>query len=511
MFGTLKPAQLALDCRSRGRWQRFYCGTCQSLGAQFGLAYRGLLSHDAVFLAMLVDGLQARPGAEDRCRCPMLPVVHRPTIGPDAVAMRYAAAVQMLLADQWLADRAIDGRSLHRWARPLLAQPAAAARETLRTLGSDLGALEGFEWRQAAVEAEKVGSTAGRAEPEQAAEPTAAALELVFSHIAALPGSAARTDDAITADDPAIWLARLGRAVGRSIYLIDALEDLEDDLRRDAFNPCLTHDFRGRPTIDPGRLRRAIASLEEAGAELSRALAALPLLRHRELLDNVLITAMGERARQAIARARAALGKDRSLRATLLRLLRAAPFLRTSQALAAMAVTLFTVFWPKLAAAAPAAGKRKKAKKLRAEAGESTTESDSTDTDTDTDTDTTDTGTTDTGTGTDTDTGLPDLDPPIDDPGSSGGGGFGDCLSPCCGGLSDLLSSCGGCGSSCAGCIDECNNSCSGCGSACENCGDCGNACDGCGSGCGDCSNACNGCGQGCGQGCGDCGNACNG
>ena len=48
----------------------------------------------------------------------------------------------------------------------------------------------------------------------------------------------------------------------------------------------------------------------------------------------------GQRARQAIARARAALSKDRSLRATLLRLLRAAPFLRTSQALAAMAETL---------------------------------------------------------------------------------------------------------------------------------------------------------------------------
>ncbi|MCA9682954.1 MAG: Hsp70 family protein [Myxococcales bacterium] len=123
---------------------------------------------------MLVDGLQARPGAEDRCRCPMLPVVHRPTIGPDAVAMRYAAAVQMLLADQWLADRAIDGGRIARLARPALDGATTRARATLSELGSDLAELIGFEDRQAATE--QLGATG----PLEAAEPTAAALAYGF-------------------------------------------------------------------------------------------------------------------------------------------------------------------------------------------------------------------------------------------------------------------------------------------------------------------------------------------
>lgn len=48
MFGTLKPTLGGLGCATRKDWQHFYCGTCQSLGAHFGHAYRGLLSHDAV-------------------------------------------------------------------------------------------------------------------------------------------------------------------------------------------------------------------------------------------------------------------------------------------------------------------------------------------------------------------------------------------------------------------------------------------------------------------------------
>src|SRR5690606_18132506 len=126
--------------------------TCQGIGAQFGLGYRGLLSHDAVFLGLLVDGLQVEAAPPDRTRCPVVPVVHRATVSPSSVAMRYSAAVQLLLADQYVADRAIDGGTLARCARPLLAKPAERARAMLAELGSDLAELIGIEARQAAAE-----------------------------------------------------------------------------------------------------------------------------------------------------------------------------------------------------------------------------------------------------------------------------------------------------------------------------------------------------------------------
>jgi hypothetical protein len=492
VFGTLKPARAAFDCRTRGEWQRFYCGTCQGIGAQFGLGYRGLLSHDAVFLGLLVDGLQVEAAPPDRTRCPIVPVVHRPTVSPSSVAMRYSAAVQLLLADQWVADRAIDGRSLARCARPLLAKPANRARAMLAELGSDLAELIGIENRQAA--AELLGVTG----PDQAAEPTAAALELVFERIAKLPG--------VVAELHAPTLARLGRAVGTVIYLVDALEDLDRDRHAGDFNPCLTLDRRGRAQPSAGRIRRATAMLNHAGAEIRDALAALPLRRHAAVLQNILITQLGGRAKLASASAERVLSEDDQRRRLLARLAERSGARRFAQALFALAFTLVTGLWSRIVRAASETGG---------------SESDSgTDTDTGGETggEAVPTGP-DLGAGTETGASGIDLDA------TSGSGCpcfsmIGELIKGCCGGLSDACGSLGESIGACGSCTEGCANGCSGCGQSCgegcSSCGNCGNACSGCGdcgnacSGCGDCGNACSGCGSGCGN-CGsDCGNCGN-
>ncbi|PRQ05645.1 DUF5685 family protein [Enhygromyxa salina] len=536
MFGTLRPARAALSCAGRSDWQHFYCGTCQSIGDQFGLGYRALLSHDAVFLGLLVDGLQLHAAAPDRTRCPMVPVVHRPTVSPDSVAMRYAGAVQLLLADQWLADRAIDGRGFARIARPLLDKPTARARETLAELGSDLGDLIGVEHRQAATE--RVGMT----DPEQAAEPTAAALELVFERIVALPGSVAectaepapRSAALVRCDlDPRRLLAKLGRGVGTMIYLIDALEDLEQDQRAGDFNPCLVHDYRGRPQLDRARIRDAARGLERARTDVAAALNALPLRRHKPVLVNILVTQLGARAQLAAAGAERMLSEAGQRRQLLDRATAASGFVRFAQAIVGLLIATFTTTWSRLVLAATTGG------------------TDTGDTGTDTGTDTGDTET-ETGDPPDLPSEFGDIPPDLPDAttgpesaGEAGGagcsclgeliqslcGGFGDACSGCgdslgscgrcfegCTGLcsgcgqdcgqtcSSLGAGCGQCNEGCDGCGNGCGNTCSSCGGACSGCGDCGNACNGCGN----CGNGCSGCGN-CGGGCGNCGNGCGG
>ncbi len=524
MFGTLKPAHHQLDAKARGEWQRLYCGTCQSLGQHFGHAHRGLLSHDAVFLATLVDGLQDHAGEHDRCRCPLIPVVHRPTISPDSIAMRYAASVQILLADQWLADRAIDGRSLAGAARSLLTGASVQARQNLSELGSSLAELEDFELRQAAAE------LPGTTGPREAAEPTAAALGLVFERVAELPS---QRPDA----DARAWLARLGRSVGTTIYVIDALEDLEADLRERSFNPCLVHDFAGRSQLAPARVREACTLLDRALVELGEALELLPLRRHRALLHNVLLVQLRSRATRAMAEARVRVAEGpRSwwtrVREQLEALGRRAPLRRLVQGFSAALLASATVTWSRVVAAQPAKSPKHRRKPPKPELDETTT----TDTGTQTGTET------DTGTDADTDTASDTAGDTLDaiadkldlggpaqtpvEPSGSGGGGcpcctwFGDLMNDCCGSISGVCTSCGGalgdCGGACSGlgeciggCGNGCNGQCSNCGNACSGCGDCGNSCSGCGngcSGCGNCGNGCSGCGN-CGNSCGNCGN----
>lgn len=287
MFGTLKPKGCGLDDETRQAHRRLYCGLCQSLGEGYGQLSRALVSFDAVFLAVLVEGLSAEAAAPSSCRCPLVPVVFRPTASPDSPAMQLASAMSLLLADQYLADKALDDSALAGWLRPLGQGTVAQARQILDALGVDLRALEGFEHHQKATEQR------GVTRPEDAAAPTAAALSRIFSAASVLPGVAPGVAPA---------LAALGDAVGRIIYFVDALEDLEKDALSGSFNPCL--DLDGE--IEPARVQQTSRLLRDALGDAKAQIAALPWQRHRELVEDIVLRRQGAAAAAAIEAAQGA-------------------------------------------------------------------------------------------------------------------------------------------------------------------------------------------------------------
>ena len=332
MFGTLKPPTCRVGCAGRHEYETFYCGLCKSLGDHYGTHARALLSYDAVFLALVADGLVDEAAAPDRCRCPLLPIAFRPTVRPDSPAMRYAAAMQMLLADQWLADRAMDGRRVARAARPLMAGKVEAARGILAGLGISLADLDGFEERQARRE------VPGQTGPREAAEPTADALARVFERMALLPGASAgaRSEEGRAA------LAAFGRHLGSAIYLIDALDDLEKDHPGGAFNPCLHRARRGEGMrVSWARVEAAWALLHDDLAALAGLVEALPFRRHRDLVRSVAAVELPRLARDAARRAHA-YARAEDQRARLAR--RAEGWPRRALALAAAAFVLAWVW-----------------------------------------------------------------------------------------------------------------------------------------------------------------------
>ncbi|MCC6558007.1 MAG: hypothetical protein IT372_34100, partial [Polyangiaceae bacterium] len=348
MFGTLKPHRCVLGPDMRLEHARLYCGLCKSLGDRYGTPSRLLVGHDAVVLALLADGLLDEPAPPDRCRCPLLPVAHRPTVRPDSAAMRFAAAVQMLLGDQWLADRAIEGKPLAVIARPLAAGYVAQAKQDLAALGVSLDPLDGFERRQARCE------VLGETGPEAAARPTAEALGVVFASIADLPGAGgALRSGAARAD-----LTALGRAVGCVIYWADALDDVRRDRDREEFNPCLVREPAGRLAISGARVARCARLLDAALAEIRRLVARLPWRRHREVVENILCAELPAASRRAAASARAAAGEDARSGAALA-LLRASFWSRLLRRAAVVAMIAWTWLLGIRSVLAQDAGRRK--------------------------------------------------------------------------------------------------------------------------------------------------------
>jgi hypothetical protein len=490
MFGTLKPRLCVLQPDARAAYDRYYCGLCKGLGDHYGQLTRGLLSQDAVFMALLVDALAVSAAEESSCRCPLMPVVHRPTVDPASVAMRYASAVQMLLGDQLLADRAMDGRRAYASARRWIAGHVTVARATLTELGLDTGALEGFEHRQARRE-----STG--ASPDEAAAPTAEALAHVFAALADLPGM----PDAVRAPAARASLRELGASVGRAIYLRDALEDLRDDLIAGAFNPCVTPDASGAREVSPARVEEAATGLLREVDGFRAKLDALPLVRHAVVLKNILC---GEfRAKSVAAVASARRDADEVVRALWASAARRSRF---DRALVRVALAAFMAWaWVLKTTVAFARPRKVDA-------------------------------------GVPHDRALPDLNPggsdagttPWFDAGEYNPSPWGDGGPPAPRGGGGPR---GACGDTCDGCVRTagcertcqraCNSCCDGvckechCGDACQGvcrdvtkpCGDCGKSCDSCGKPCGDCCKPCNDCGHccnDCGSGCQGCGNSCN-
>jgi hypothetical protein len=296
MFGTLKPQACGLACDRRHAYATFYCGLCKGLGDHFGTATRVLLTYDAVFLALVVDGLIVEQAAPDACRCPMLPLVHRPTVRPDSVAMRYASAMQMLLVDQFLADRSEDGKRAAKAARPLLSSRVTRAYTMLGELGVSMEEVRGFEQVQARVERTR------DADVQDACEPTRRALGVAFERMTALPG----VSEEATSDRSREALRELGRALGGAIYLIDALDDLAKDHASGAFNPCLVPGRRGRGrVVSWPRIARVWDDLYGDLAALDDLTHTLPLLRHRDLVRAVVVGELRRTARAAAERAHA--------------------------------------------------------------------------------------------------------------------------------------------------------------------------------------------------------------
>lgn len=498
MFGTLKPHTCRLGCDRLRTYESFYCGLCKSLGDHFGQATRALLNYDAVFLALVAEGLMDEPAAPDRCRCPLMPITFRPTLRPDSASLRYAAAMQLLLADQWLADRAEDGRRVARAARPLLSGKVDVARAILSDLGVSLDDLTGFERVQAAREI--VGVTG----PREAAEPTAAALARVFSRMVELPGMSveARSAEARAA------LEAFGRHLGSAIYLIDALDDLSRDHRDGAFNPCVVRARHGgalrvswpRVEVTWSLLREDLTALDELALTL-------PLRRHRDLVASVVAVELRRLAQEAAARAHAyARAEDARERAGRL----GRPWaVRAAAAIAAGFVFawMWLLSFPSIARGGPPprrtpdAGARDAGAKggvppiweprlpptsaprptttpaapttqpAPSKPGPAGTASPG--------------GTGRPGAGASTEPSKPG---PPETPGKPGG--VSPCKNPCdeiCGGcLKSITSSCDGCCKSCNVC-DSCCKDFKGCGGCCKTCDSCNGCCNSCNGGCGGC------------------------
>jgi hypothetical protein len=260
------------------------CGLCGHFGAAFSTRSRMLASTDPSLLLLLVDALSASPLPRTRVRCPLtLMVATRAAVDPTSASVEAVAALQLVLAGEKLLDDQLDREGLlARVAARLVASDVATAVATLEARDFPVAALREALRGQSAVEADP------RADLDALAAPTGRGLGRIAGWLGA------------ELDLPAADVARcasFGDTLGRVIYVIDALHDLPRDLARGRFNPI-------HATLGHGSPRRARFLADWVEALLGRhadAFAALPLVRHAEVLAGSLVAGPTRRAHEGLA------------------------------------------------------------------------------------------------------------------------------------------------------------------------------------------------------------------
>ncbi len=271
MFGYIKIERAELRIREYEYYRAAYCGLCRSMGKCTGQCSRLTLSYDFAFLAhvrMLLDGETGRIRPR---RCIVHPIRKRQMMEPND-SLRYCAYASVILAFEKCRDDVADERGLCRM---------VARLRCLFLRGAYRRAKKAYPALCDTVRAHLM--RLGEEETRQT--PLVDTVAAIFGE---LLGDV--TAHGLSGEDARL-AHKIGFEVGRFIYLMDALDDLEKDAKRGRFNPFLL--LYGGPV--PNEDRRGLRDALIAGLfDLEKAIDLLPdgNATAREILHNVLYLGM---------------------------------------------------------------------------------------------------------------------------------------------------------------------------------------------------------------------------
>ncbi|MCC8160738.1 MAG: DUF5685 family protein [Oscillospiraceae bacterium] len=270
MFGYVTICKSALSERGYNTFKAYYCGLCKAIGKRSSQSARMGLSYDITFLAMVLSSVGEEETQTRSIKCLLHPTRKNICVENDR-AVDYAADMGIILSYLKLLDDWHDDRSIKALFSMALFYRGVKKTRTrypeiydgIRKCLSDLSALE----------------KGNCGEIDETADCFAKILEILF------------TPDFIEDKDTKRVLAWLGYNIGRWIYIIDAYNDLEKDIKKKNYNTLA----RGGKTAEEIKTRIRDKLEMSMTLTLENAASAYDLLtphRNKEVLDNIMYTAL---------------------------------------------------------------------------------------------------------------------------------------------------------------------------------------------------------------------------
>ena len=256
MFGYVVANQDDLTPQQMERYRGAYCGLCKTLGQRHGFFSRMSLTYDMTFLVVLLSSLYEPPAEQGTERCALHPAKAHPYWRNEITD--YAADMNVALAyynsmDDWRDDHNLGGLAQAKLLKAKCDEILQHYPRQMRAIQYSLKELTRLEKAR----------TAG---PDEAAACFGTLMGELF---------------VLKEDHWSTPLRRMGIALGKFIYILDACDDLPEDRRTGGYNPLLSMDGDDFLT----RCREILTMLiAEAAAEFEK----LPIVEDAALLRNIL-------------------------------------------------------------------------------------------------------------------------------------------------------------------------------------------------------------------------------
>ena len=259
MFGYVIPDRASLSPEAQSRYRSAYCGLCRRIDALHGLRGRFSLSYDLTFLNILLCSLYEgeTPADSGISRCPIHPV--HGVLWRSADPTDYCADLSVALhyynaEDKWKDDHNLLGLGYEKLLSGCRTDAEARWPRQCAAIRSCLARLAEYE-------------AAGSEDLDAVSGCFGDLMAELFDY---------------KQDHWSPELRSIGFHLGKYIYLLDAYDDLDRDLKKGAYNPLRSlHQL-------PGYEEEMREIFELLLANCARSFERLPCVEDVDLLRNIL-------------------------------------------------------------------------------------------------------------------------------------------------------------------------------------------------------------------------------
>ena len=279
MFGYVVMNKPEIRFKDFDLYRSFYCGLCRELREKYVISGQITLTYDMTFVVVLLSALYEPPTQKGTTRCVIHPVCRQPV--RKNAATEYGADMNVLLTyykcmDDWEDEKKFAalgyGKILQRKNNRLSSRYPEKA-EKIRKLLEKLSQME------------KAGET----------------------DIDKMSGCFGQIMEEIFAWKKDVWedsLRRMGFYLGKFIYILDAYDDVEKDVKNGNYNPF------AEKYIMKGFDEQVRQLLIMMMAQTCREFEKLPIIKYTDILRNILYSGVWCRF-ETIARKRRKAGEKK--------------------------------------------------------------------------------------------------------------------------------------------------------------------------------------------------------